>query len=434
MEQNLYYKGELLNKTFIENKILYICSLLSEKCIRDSEIVICKSDSQLGVCIQWEACLRMDLIPLFIYKETTENIIIEFRKIINIRAIIEYKNNEIYLFPFNEHICETNISDKLNTGSVIHITSGSTGYPKLVLRTKLQMEEELNRYAGFLEINENDVVFPLVPLNHSFGFVSGMLLSKNFGLNLILYDNLIPRNILNISNKSKASIMLGLPYFYKKMLELPEKYKFNSELRYIISSGGPIEKGIQKQFFERFDKKLYQQYGSTETGSLSIGYSEANAGYVGKPFNGIRANVNNEIKGYLYIDTPTTIGAYITKNGIQRLDESMYKMGDIGRIIDSGGIEVLGRGDDIIIINGNKIDKELVKRCIKQINHIKEVDIFLENFHNMDELVCEYTSNIELDKNDIICFLSKHLSSYEIPKNFKRVKELSNKKNITWKK
>jgi len=432
MKQNLYYKDEQLNKFFIENKILHMCNLLEKKRIRDNEIVICKSDSQLGVYIQWEACLRMNLMPLFIYKETTESTIAEFRKIVNIRIVIEYKNNEIYLFLFDKQICETNIPNKWDTGSVIHITSGSTGYPKLVLRTKLQMEEELNRYASFLEITENDVVFPLVPLNHSFGFISGMLLSKKFGLDLILYDNLIPRNILNISNKSKVSIMLGLPYFYKKMIGLPEKYKFNSELRYIISSGGPIEKGIQKQFFERFAKKLYQQYGSTETGSLSIGYSETNSGYVGKPFDGIEVNVD-EVKGSLYVDTPKTIGAYITKNGIQRLDESIYKMGDIGRVTDSGGIELLGRDDDIIIINGNKIDKELVIRCIKKINHIKEVDIFLRDFHNMEELICEYVSSIELDKSDIISFLSKYLSSYEIPKNFKRVKALSNKKKANWK-
>ena len=432
MKQNLYYKDEQLNKFFIENKILHMCNLLEKKCIRDNEIVICKSDSQLGVYIQWEACLRMNLMPLFIYKETTESTIAEFRKIVNIRIVIEYKNNEFYLFLFDKQICETNIPNKWDTGSVIHITSGSTGYPKLVLRTKLQMEEELNRYASFLEITENDVVFPLVPLNHSFGFISGMLLSKKFGLDLILYDNLIPRNILNISNKSKVSIMLGLPYFYKKMIGLPEKYKFNSELRYIISSGGPIEKGIQKQFFERFAKKLYQQYGSTETGSLSIGYSETNSGYVGKPFDGIEVNVD-EVKESLYVDTPKTIGAYITKNGIQRLDESIYKMGDIGRVIDSGGIELLGRDDDIIIINGNKIDKELVIRCIKKINHVKEVDIFLRDFHNMEELICEYVSSIELDKSDIISFLSKYLSSYEIPKNFKRVKALSNKKKANWK-
>lgn len=432
MKQNLYYKDEQLNKFFIENKILHMCNLLEKKRIRDNEIVICKSDSQLGVYIQWEACLRMNLMPMFIYKETTESTIAEFRKIVNIRIVIEYKNNEIYLFLFDKQICKTNIPNKWDTGSVIHITSGSTGYPKLVLRTKLQMEEELNRYASFLEITENDVVFPLVPLNHSFGFISGMLLSKKFGLDLILYDNLIPRNILNISNKSKVSIMLGLPYFYKKMIGLPEKYKFNSELRYIISSGGPIEKGIQKQFFERFAKKLYQQYGSTETGSLSIGYSETNSGYVGKPFDGIEVNVD-EVKGSLYVDTPKTIGAYITKNGIQRLDESIYKMGDIGRVTDSGGIELLGRDDDIIIINGNKIDKELVIRCIKKINHIKEVDIFLRDFHDMEELICEYVSSIELDKSDIISFLSKYLSSYEIPKNFKRVKALSNKKKANWK-
>ena len=103
------------------------------------------------------------------------------------------------------------------------------------------------------------------------------------------------------------------------------------------------------------------------------------------------------------------------------------------RVIDSGGIELLGRDDDIIIINGNKIDKELVIRCIKKINHVKEVDIFLRDFHNMEELICEYVSSIELDKSDIISFLSKYLSSYEIPKNFKRVNALSNKKKANWK-
>ena len=94
--------------------------------------------------------------------------------------------------------------------------------------------------------------------------------------------------------------MLGVPYFYRKMLDVSNKYYLNNELRYIIASGGPMEEGLQREFKKRFGRKLLQQYGSTETGSLALGYSEKEAESALKKVNR-QESVENIIKECLRV-------------------------------------------------------------------------------------------------------------------------------------
>lgn len=434
MNQFVWYKNEKIRDYLLQTNIEEISKIFKNNYIYEKDIVICKGNTQLDIYIQWLACLRNDILPIFVFSEVSNENIYNWNTNLGIKAILESKNGKHTIHKLTKGGVAADFLKEIDTGSVIHLTSATTGNPKLVLRTKQQLDAELERYSRYLKISEKDVVLPIVPINHSFGFISGMLLSIKTNATLVLPDNLLPRNIVQLSNKYKVTMMLGIPYFYRKMIEISNKYHLNNELRYIIASGGPMEKGLQREFRQRFGKKLLQQYGSTETGSLAIGYSEINNRYVGKPIPGAKVEIMKDkfLRSCLYVNSAETIGGYITETGIEWLN-GKYKTGDMANIDSSGGIELLGRCDDVLIVDGKKVDKRYVETCIKTITGITEAKIYLGKSGTATELICKYTGEQELSKEKFITKCKPVLATFQIPKKFIYVENTYFQSSRSWK-
>lgn len=433
MKQCVYYKGEELSDNYFNINISHIISLLKEKKIRYKDIIICKSDTQLGTYIQWKVCMELGLIPIFAFYEFSKESINNLNDCIGFKAILEIKCEKWYVYATGIEQSVPSLLSNIEDNSVIHMTSASTGVPKLVLRTKTQLDAELSRYSKYLKIYENDVVLPIVPISHSFGFISGMLLSMKVQAKLVLPDVLLPRRIIQLSNMSKATMMLGVPYFYRKMLSVSDKYNLNEELRLIIASGGPMEAGLQNEFQERFGKKLLQQYGSSETGSLCIGFSKEEHRCVGKPIPGVGATIINDEwdKPCLYVSSPETIGCYVFNDKIEKLSKKWYKTGDLGEIDRNGEIKLLGRCDDILIVDGKKVNKNYVSLIITQINGISAAKVYLAKNNDVTELTCEYSGEISMSKGEFVNYCRNVLAEYQIPKRYIRVENIQEKES--WK-
>lgn len=431
----VYNEGRCVSNEFYNTNVQQIVTLLTINGVKPKDVIICKSEHQLGIYFQWLACVKMGLIPIFISSDFSIESITEMNKEFGVRILLESRVPEHKIFQFSKGESESICSYNIEPGAVIHLTSSTTGSPKLVVRTKNQLDAEIERYAQYLSIDNNDVIFPIVPICHSFGFISGMLLSLKANTKLMLTDTKLPRNIIRLSNKEKATVILGVPYFYRKMLEVSESYALGNHIRYIIASGGPMEAGLQDSFFERFGLELMQQYGSTETGSLCMGTSKGNHRIVGKPIPGVVIEIIDDEDGKpcIYVSSPTTTGGYITKEGIEKIDGYHYAIGDLGEINEFGEVEIIGRKDDVFIIAGKKIDKNYVESILLNIPGVKSARVFLTKSGNSFELACEYDSDIEVNKNIFIEHCKIYLATYQIPKTFHKIPGLNAERNKTWK-
>lgn len=430
MKQKVIYKGEELSNSFFSKSINTMIKKIDANGIKSRDVVICKADTPLGVYLNWITCCKLNLLPVFVPSGCSLENINVFKTSINFKAILDLQGLDLHL-RVNSIKYDSDLLRNVEQHSVIHMTSATTGSPKFVLRTKKQLDEELRRYIAYLKIDKSDVVFPIVPLDHSFGFISGMLLSIKLGANLVLPDMLLPRSIIKLSNDYKATFMLGSPYLYKKMLEVSSDYNLNDELRYIIASGEPMIEGIQDRFKKRFNKKLIQQYGSTETGSLCIDLYGRDYNCVGKPIPGVKLKfitTNKFLKKCIYVDSPNTIGSYICGNSEKYLGNKLYMTKDVGELRSDGSVVLWGRIDDILIINGKKVDKYLVASVIEQIKGVTKAKVFLKKHNDVKELICEYVGSEDLNKAVFIEHCKKVLADYQIPKNFIRI---DNK--TTWK-
>lgn len=162
---------------------------------------------------------------------------------------------------------------------------------------------------------------------------------------------------------------------------------------------------------------------------------------VGKPIsNTVVAILNNgtpcalgEI-GEIFIKTPFATGGYYQDEPLTKRvfvknplsddpSDIIYKTGDLGRYQHDGNIEVLGRIDTQVKVNGIRIELEEVKRAILRLDAIREAEVLVHKNHFQHELVAYYTGKV-YDVDEIRKQLSFLLNRSMIPTYFMHLDQL----------
>ncbi|MGN6712515.1 ANL family adenylate-forming protein [Anaerocolumna jejuensis] len=430
----IYIEDEKISDKLIENKISALAENLQENNLTNGKLIICKAANPLGTYIQWMACEKVNIIPLFApYDFPIENSSIlnylPFESIIYTSSMLESSLKQLQVS--NSALFDSNIP----IGSVIHMSSATTGNPKLILRTKQQMDNELLRYCTRLALSEQDVILPMVPFYHSFGFISVMLAGIKVNDTIVLPNIILPRNILHLCNQYGVTILYGVPYLFDKMLKLNNSYNFNKNIRYIISTGERMIEGLQAKFYKKFNIWPIQQYGSSETGSLALSEFGDEYNIIGLPLSGVEFYIDSEgsSKNNILVSTKDTIGSYVVNGNLLNLDNERFKIGDIGEIRADRKLIIYGRSDDIIIKGGEKISITAVTKVIKLLPEIDEVLIYQSN-NALQEVICNYSSNQVISNDKLINHCKQYLSNYQIPSQFIRVEKIENCRHHSWKK
>lgn len=429
----IYIEDEKISDKLIENKISALAENLQENNLTNGKLIICKAANPLGTYIQWMACEKVNIIPLFApYDFPIENSSIlnylPFESIIYTSSMLESSLKQLQVS--NSALFDSNIP----IGSVIHMSSATTGDPKLILRTKQQLDNELSRYCTRLALSEQDVILPMVPFYHSFGFISVMLAGIKVNDTIVLPNIILPRNILHLCNQYGVTILYGVPYLFDKMLKLNKSYNFNKNIRYIISTGERMIEGLQAKFYKKFNIWPIQQYGSSETGSLALSEFGDEYNIIGLPLSGVEFYIDSEgsSKNNILVSTKDTIGSYVVNGNLLNLDNERFKIGDIGEIRADRKLIIYGRSDDIIIKGGEKISITAVTKVIKLLPEIDEVLIYQSN-NALQEVICNYSSNQLISIDKLINHCKQYLSNYQIPSQFIRVEKIENCRHHSWK-
>lgn len=104
----------------------------------------------------------------------------------------------------------------------------------------------------------------------------------------------------------------------------------------------------------------------------------------------------------------------------QEHDLRVYRTEDLGRYMDNGNIEFLGRSKSQVMINGLRVWPGVVETLIAQYCGIKQ-NIVLAKGQSDKHLVCYYVADHRLNEELIISFLSRNLSNHLLPKEFIKI-------------
>lgn len=322
-------------------------------------------------------------------------------------------------------VCKKSINQ--DKKEYIFYTSGTSGENSKVFKTNEILVNEAKGIIKTLNINKKDKILCIAPLFHSYGQAFGCFAAALAGSWVkYLPAFTLPTHIITELNKEKYTILITTPPYYERIYK--ELGQFDS-LRYMLSAGGKLSKSVIESGL-----MINNVYGSTETGAMTIQRYE-NGGKcdcVGTEIHGVKITLGKKIEvnsGHLLrkllVYTPYLAIKTEYENETIEFKDNLIKLKDIGYRDENGNLNIYGRIDNIININGEKISLVEVEEAFKKLEFIEEVKIIKKTDDNLLEYMVAY---IVLNKVYDVTYIrkrcSKYLSRSKIPKIINLVSKL----------
>ncbi len=256
-------------------------------------------------------------------------------------------------------------------GGVIVYTSGTTGKPKGANRSwKKTGFESVADMIVQTGMRTDDRHLVVCPLYHSAApaFVTIML---SLGATVVLMNHFEPEGALDIIQREKITSTLMVPTMIIRITNLPEealaKYD-TSSLRWVMSAAAPLSTDAARRFMEHFGPVLWNFYGATETGLVTLAgpHDHVNRpGTIGRALRGnqirLLDDTGHEVPagevGELYACNSTLISGYHKNEEAtaSSLRDGFFSVGDMGRLDAEGYYYLESRKHDMVISGGVNI-------------------------------------------------------------------------------
>lgn len=318
---------------------------------------------------------------------------------------------------------------------VIH-TSGTTGKPKGAQRDS--SSAGLGTLANLLRVvpyHRDDVVFCPAPLFHSFGLAT-FTIATALGATMVLPEKFDPEESLKMIEEYKATAASFVPVMIKRIVSLDDDVKSRydlSSLRVVMASGSAMSPDLRKAATALFGDVLYDLYGSTEIGWVSIATPEDMAKHdktVGKSVPGTEVAVfsrtgepvgPNEV-GELFIKSNILFEGY-TSGETKDEREGYMSIGDLGRLDEDGYLFVEGRTDDLVVVGGENVYPVEIEEVIEGIAGVKEAAVLGVADEEYGEVLAAFVVG-DVTEDEVLKICKDELASYKVPKRVSKLDEL----------
>jgi amino acid adenylation domain-containing protein len=336
------------------------------------------------------------------------------------------------------------------SASYIYFTSGSTGEPKGILGRLKSIAHFARWEARAFNLDESVRCTQLTTPAFD-AFLRDVFTPLNIGGTVCLPPdrNLVAdgERLVNWLDEAAITLMHTTPAILRILLKtLQARSQRPGTLTRICVAGAVLLPIDVKRFFDVFGTRveLVNFYGPSETTMIKLFHSvreqdaERASVPVGKPIDGCRVLIlDNRQKpcgigmiGEIYIRTPfKSLGYYQRPDLTSEVfvsnpvsgdpDDLVYRTGDLGRRLDDGALEFIGRRDRQIKINGIRIELGEIENNFHQHPNVRDITLVerkLEEGEN--ELIAYIVASPEVPEDELRRAMSERLPTAMIPRHF----------------
>lgn len=221
------------------------------------------------------------------------------------------------------------VIDKQNQTELWLKTSGSSGQPKIMLKTaeKMWQESDVISQALPFPAGQDIHVVSSVSAQHHYGLSYRIMLPLTMGWSISRKQLPYPEYLIAESLQAKQSLWISSPALLTH-LNLDEPQLHQCSLVGILSSGGMLPEETARAMREKLNTKTIEGYGSTETGVIAF---REQAG-LWTPVSKIGVNEENA----LWVESPWLDKREQTADGVEIVGNQFHLLGRIDRIVKFG--------------------------------------------------------------------------------------------------
>ena len=308
-------------------------------------------------------------------------------------------------------------------------TSGSTGRPKIIPRTHYNVIAGAENVGNALEVTNQDMFLSVTPFFHANGLSNCMFLPIMKGASIFLMRQFSPRNMLRLIQENNITVLFGSPFIFSTLSDIADRTFCFPSLRFCLSTGAPMPKGLGKIFFSKFGIPVRQLYGSSETGTISIqlGDFPEDESSVGRPLNTVTVKIINkdgrELPPYevgeIVVKSPVMIKGYVDEPELNKeaFSNGYFKTEDLGMFDRHGNLYISGRGKKFINVAGIKIDPLEIENVLLSFHKVRAVFVTgVKNRRGTEMIKAMLVAQPDCSVSEVIAYCKDKLAEYKIPR------------------
>jgi len=334
--------------------------------------------------------------------------------------------------------------------SSIIYTSGSTGTPKGVMLSHKNIVSNTLAICHYLNLSDKDIQMVVLPFFYVFG---KSLLNTHFAVGgTVVINNkfAFPAVVIKQMAKENVTEFSGVPSTYAYLLHRSPLEKYRNKLphlRYCSQAGGHMAQTLKLELKKTLPKhtQIFIMYGATEASarmSCLLPHQFNNKiGSIGKSISGVTLSVvdksgkqlpKGQIGELVASGENIMLGYWNDQESAPKVaDTNGYHTGDIGYQDDDGFFYVTGRKDNLIKVNGHRINPQEIEDVLQSTGLIIESTVFsVKDDFSGDKLIALLTpKNDEFSTISLMSILEKKLPRYKMPSKIIPVRAIPKKAN-----
>ena len=296
-----------------------------------------------------------------------------------------------------------------------------------------------------VDLRDEDSFWNLADPGWAYGLYYGIAGPLSLGHSIIMDERAFSvDHALQVIKKYKVSNLTGSPTAFRMFFGFKEKFdaSIKSHLRVVSSAGEPLTPEVIQWFNHDLNVNIYDQYGQTELGMVIANHHALEhykkVGSAGFAIPGHRFAVLNkdhqEIErggiGTLALDWSQSPLMWFTGyggNNRKAFVGNYYLTGDTVRLNEEGGIDFVGRADDVITTSGYRVGPFDVESTLLECEEVLESAVVGKPDPERTELVKafvvlkpQYQASSEL-MDKLQAYVRSRLSKHAYPKEIEFV-------------
>ena len=288
--------------------------------------------------------------------------------------------------------------DRLNPDLAVLIpTSGSTGDPKSVRLSQINIDSATASIGRYLGLDNRRRAISLLPLQYSYGLSVLNSIMQARGSFVVTDLSPITRKFWDIVVEKGVTDISAVPFIFESIKRMRFSVDILTTLKCVTQAGGRLAPATTLHFLKTFahhNIDYFTMYGSTEASPrisfLHPADAEAKNGSVGKPLDIGSVSLIDQDQGtsvgeLVYSGPNVCLGYASNRSDLAKGDEfqGSFPTGDLARIDEDGFIYITGRLKRLVKIHGVSVNLVHIESTLREANF----DLYISGGENRISLI-----------------------------------------------